>query len=153
LRTVDNPIHMNEWQHVTAVFESNVPWNNATWPTNELRLYLNGQHITNALLNTLPTSFTGESPFRDLDPGYSPGVTIGNRSRSDGSEPFVGFMDEVTVYARALTEPEITAIVAAGSVGKGDPGVAPSQSLAKVNVSIDGSLRDVSYADNSKWTT
>ena len=41
-------------------------------------------------------------------------------------------MDELTLYARGLTEPEIAAIAAAGTGGKADSSVAPAQSLAKL---------------------
>ncbi len=92
-----------------------------------MRLYVDGQLVTNVFLSdsvsgALNTSFTGESPFRDLDPAYQPGITIGNRSRYDNSEPFCGYLDELSVYARALTEPEIAAIAAAGTDGKADLG-------------------------------
>ena len=92
-----------------------------------MRLYLDGQLLTNVFLSdpvfgALNTSFTGESPFGALDPAFSPGVTIGNVSRYDNSEPFCGYLDELTVYARALTGPEIAAIAAAGTRGKADLG-------------------------------
>ncbi len=159
LQTSDQPIANTNWHHVAAVFESNVLWTNVpAWPTNQLRLYVDGQLLTNVFLQTstsslpLLTSYTSESPFQDLEPDFSPGVAIGNRSRSDASEPFRGFMDELTVYARALTEPEIAVIAASGSNGKADPGVPVSYSLAKVRVSLDGAQADVAYGDNSRWS-
>ena len=62
-------------------------------------------------------------------------------------------MDELTVYARALTDPEIAAIAAAGADGKADPRVPPAQSLAELSVAVDGVPLDVAYGDNSQWTT
>jgi hypothetical protein len=62
-------------------------------------------------------------------------------------------MDEVTVYARALTAPEIAAIAAAGSFGKSAFSLPPGQSLAELQVSVDGASLGVAYGDNSQWTT
>jgi subtilisin-like proprotein convertase family protein len=145
------------WQHVAAVFESNVAWtNNPPWPTNQLRLYVNGQLATNLILHpgleTGTDGFTSLSPFRDLDPGFSPGVAIGNRSRAEASEPFRGYIDELTVYDRALTGPEVAAIASTGTFGKADPAAPPVLSLAKVSAQIDGVQQDVGYGDNSTWT-
>ncbi|HTL57495.1 MAG TPA: S8 family serine peptidase, partial [Candidatus Limnocylindrales bacterium] len=163
LETANQPIRAGQWQHVAAVFESNVQWTNATWPTNELRLYLNGQQLTPqnnqvyledpANFNILQTEFTGRFPFRDLDPSFSPGVSIGNRSRADNSEPFYGSIDELSVYGRALTSPEIAAIAAAGVLGKADFHVPPAFSLAKVNVTLNDVQVDVGNGDNSQWMT
>jgi hypothetical protein len=163
LETANSPILAGQWQHVAAVFDINVAWTNATWPTNELRLYLNGQQLTPennqvyledpANANALPTEFTGRFPFRDLDPAFSPGVAIGNRSRADNSEPFYGAIDELSVYGRALTGPEIAAIAGAGTAGKADFHVPPSLSLAELSASINDVQVDVGNGDNSSWTT
>jgi subtilisin-like proprotein convertase family protein len=151
---------VGQWQHVAAVFESNVQWtNNPPWPTNQLRLYVDGVRVTN--LTWHPTElfqvdgFTSEAPFADLDPGYSPGVAIGNRSRGQASEPFRGNIDELTVYSRALTDPEIFAIYLRNREGKSQapPSQPIDQSLAKVEVLLDGEVRDVASGDNSKWTS
>jgi hypothetical protein len=161
LETGDQPLHADgDWHHIAAVFEVNVPWtNNPPWPTNQMRMYLDGQLLTNVFLEDpayvqiIDTSYTGQTPFGAIDPGFSPGVTIGNRSRSDASEPYRGFLDEVTVYARALTDPEIAAIAAAGSSGKSDlPNVPPALSLAKMRVSVDGFQLGEGNGDNGHWT-
>ena len=163
LETANQPIRAGQWQHVAAVFESNVPWPNATWPTNELRLYLNGQQLTpgnNQVYLEDPinasesdTELTGRFPFRDLEPSFSPGVTIGARSRADNSEPFYGAIDELSVYGRALTGPEIAAIYASGSAGKADFRVPPVLGLSKVSVSINDVQVDVGNGDNTAWTS
>ena len=158
LITTNHPVKTNTWMHVAAVFEANVPWApNAPWPTNELRLYLDGQLLTNVFLSdpalgAIESSFTGESPFADLAASYQPGITIGNSSRYDNYEPFCGYIDELSVYARALTAPEIVAIAAAGTVGKADLSVPVAQSLARVNVSVDGKQLGIGYGDNSRWS-
>jgi subtilisin-like proprotein convertase family protein len=163
LETAFQPIQAGQWQHVAAVFEANVAWANATWPTNELRLYVNGQQLTpdnNAVYledpanaDRLATEFTGRFPFRDLEASFSPGVAIGNRSRADNSEPFYGAIDELSVYGRALTGPEIAAIYTAGSAGKADFRVPPALGLAKLSASINDVEVDVGNGDNSSWTT
>ncbi len=140
------------WWHIAAVFDK--PFTNIvvgtngtnviTFTTNAMRLYLDGVCVA--------SNYTRLSPYQDLDPALSPGVAIGDRSRFDWTQPFAGFMDEVTAYARALTGPEIAAIAAAGRSGKADFAAPPAQSLAKLNVNVDGaSLGDV-YGDNSQWT-
>jgi subtilisin-like proprotein convertase family protein len=159
LQTTGHPITTSNWWHIAAVFDCNYPWAaKPSWPTNMLRLYLNGAYYTNVSLQeatgqTVQTSYTGQFPLRDLDPSYSPGVAIGNASRADESQPFRGFMDELSVYGRALTDPEISAIYTAGTTGKADFLVAPAQSLAKLSVSLDGALMDVENGDNGQWDT
>jgi hypothetical protein len=140
------------WWHITAVFDK--PFTNVTFvtngtnvvtvTTNALRVYLNGVCVA--------SNYTTLSPYQDLDPALSPGVTIGSRSRYDWTQPYYGFMDEVTVYARALTDPEIAAIVAGGTAGKADTSVPTAQSLAKLSVAVDGSLLGAGNGDNSQWT-
>lgn len=164
LETANQPVLADQWQHVAAVFEANVLWTaNAPWPTNELRLYLNGQQLTpqngqvfaedSTQLIPVNSEYTGRFPFADLDPAFSPGASIGNRSRADNSEPFNGLIDELSVYGRALTGPEIAAIAAAGVKGKADFAMPPAQSLAKVAVLVNNIQIDVGYGDNSQWTT
>ncbi len=160
LETGDQPIKADNWFHIAAVFECNYHWtDNAPWPTNMLRLYVNGQYYTNVYLedpsgqNKILTSFTGRSPFRDLDPAYSPGAAIGNASRSDYSQPFRGFIDELSVYGRALADNEVKAIFDAGSNGKADPLAAPAQGLAQLSISLDDVKMDTANGDNAQWTT
>jgi subtilisin-like proprotein convertase family protein len=156
--TTNSPVQLgggsnSAWWHIAAVFDK--PFTNitvvsnatnvVTITTNALRLYLNGVCVA--------TNYTTLSPCQDLDPSRSPGVTIGDRSAYDWSQPFYGFMDELTVYARALTGPEIAAIAAAGSNGKATYSLPPAQSLAALDVSVDGASLGVTYGDNSQWTT
>jgi concanavalin A-like lectin/glucanase superfamily protein len=151
----EDVVNVAQWQHIAAVFESGILLNNNPPARNQVRLYLNGQRMTNIISHPIESpvdGFTGRSPFRDLDPAFSPGVTIGNRSRGGASEPFRGNIDELSVYARALTEPEIAAIAAVGRAGKFDRVVPPALSLAKVSVQLDGDQKDVGYGDNSAWT-
>jgi subtilisin-like proprotein convertase family protein len=143
----------NGWWHIAAVFDK--PWTNitvvsnatnfVTFSTNALRLYLNGVLVA--------SNYTTLSPYKDLDPGLSPGATIGDRSRYDWTQPFYGYIDELTLYARCLTEAEIYAIAAARTAGKADTTVAPAQSLAKLRVYLNGVPMDTANGDNSQWST
>ena len=158
LATTDQPITNGGWQHLAAVFEANVGWtNNPPYPTNELRLYLNGVLLTNVLLldpvhGPVASSYTSEAPFQDLDPAFSPGVAIGNRSRAENSQPYYGLIDELSIYGRALTVSELAAIAAAGSAGKADFRVPPAQGLGEVSLSLNDVQVSVGHGDNSRWT-
>jgi subtilisin-like proprotein convertase family protein len=142
----------NNWWHIAAVFDK--PFTNFSYyigtnlitvVTNQLRLYLNGVCIA--------SNYTTVSPFRDLDPAFRPGVSLGNASRYDFSQAYRGYMDEMTVYGRALTAPEIAAIYSANSFGKADHAVPPALSLAKVSLLLDDIQRDIGYGPNGQWTT
>lgn len=147
-RSLGEPVPANEWHHIAAVFEANFQWtNNAPWPTNELRLFVDGVR-----LSPVDTAFTGVFPFRDLDPSFSPGISIGGRSRYDYAEPYRGYLDELTVYGRALTDAELHAIAAAQRNGKADLSMPPSQSLAKVRVLLNDVQMDIGNGDNARWT-
>lgn len=147
----------DQWHHIAAVFERNVDWtNNAPWPTNQIRIYVDGQPALDLLTEPFEFAkfdgFTGENPLADLDPAFSPGVAIGNRSRGTGSDPYRGWLDELSIYERALTGPEIAAIHAADRTGKADPAVPPAQSLAKVRVSLDGAELGIGRGPNAAWS-
>lgn len=157
LLTTNGPIQIGgatngNWWHIAAVFDKPftnytvlVGTNLVTIVSNQLRLYLNGVCIA--------SNYTTMSPFRDLDPAFRPGVALGNRSRYDFSQPYRGYMDEMTVYGRALTDPEIGAIYNANSAGKADHAVPPALSLAKVSLLLDDVERDIGYGPNGEWTT
>ena len=135
----------NGWQHVAAVFEPNVAVSGSTDRTNQMRLYVNGSLIA--------SNYTYLVPFRDLDPRFSPGISLGNRSRHEKNQAFRGGLDEWSVYARALTDPEITAIHAAARSGKANFRVLPAQSLAELTVSLDNVVTDTAFGDNAIWST
>src|SRR5262249_47343492 len=103
--------------------------------------------------NIVFSEFTDRFPFADLDPAFSPGVSIGARSRMDNSEAFHGYIDELTVYGRALTGPEIASIAASGIAGKAHPAVPPSFGLGKGGVLLDNVQLDIGYGENARWTT
>lgn len=162
LQTVGQPVRADQWQHIAVVFESGLAATNSAWPTNQLRIYLNGRHLRpenkevslqDPLSRTAWNDLTGRFPFADLDPSYSPGVSLGNRSRNDNSEPFRGVIDELTVYGRALSDPEVAVLAASGAVGKADFRASPGMSLGKVNALLGPVLLDTGNGDNAHWTS
>src|SRR5208283_1896179 len=50
--------------------------------------------------------------------GDSPGIGIGNLNDGQNNFPFIGDIDEISLYSRALAAGEIQAIYNAGSAGK-----------------------------------
>lgn len=151
LRTTGGTILRGEtnWQHIVAVFEPNltrttqVDTNTVTSVTNQMRLYVNGLLVA--------SNDTGVLPLRDLDPAFSPGVSIGNRSRQDSAEPFHGVIDELAVYGRALTSPEIAAL-ATNRLGKADLTVPTSRGLARVDLLLNNELVHSAYGENAFWS-
>lgn len=140
---LDSPVGLiapSNWWHVAAVVGLEPTLNERV-----AKLYVNGQLV--AYTNPVP------EPIGALDPAYSPGVAIGNRSRLLGGQPFRGYIDELTIYARALSSTELDAIYRAGSVGKADPTVPPEIGLARVRMYLDGVEIDDTYASNACWIT
>ena len=88
----------------TTVISANT-WYHLAWrytkSTGEQAIFVNG---------TLDGSSTGRAAFQGTGTVY-----IG---RSIGSQPFTGLIDEVGIFNRPLTDPEIKAIYDAGSAGK-----------------------------------
>lgn len=159
LWSTNYPVQPGEWQHVAAIMEPNVPvpdlldQHGNPVLTNQMRLYLNGICVA--------SNYTAIAPLRDLDPAYSPGVAIGNRSRlstyspaNTDARPFLGFLDELSVYGRVLSGPELSAIAGRGGAGKADyRASSPELSLAKLRISLDHVEMDLAYGDNARWTT
>jgi hypothetical protein len=77
-----------------------------------MTLYLNGIFAAQTT--------TTVRPFGTLN-GANPGVSIGNLQSDTILEPFVGLIDEVEVFNRALDPLEVLAIYNAGSFGKCKP--------------------------------
>ncbi len=126
------PIQTGRWVHVAATLDH---------ASNALRLYLDGQQVAQS---TTPTR-----PFRNLDPTQSPGVGIGNVQSVPNpfhNHPFHGRIDELQVYDRALTAPEIAELV----------GPVPSAPPAPVNLQatpVSESEIELLWQDNSSNET
>ncbi len=93
------------WQHVALTYDK---------ASGTATIYRNGVNVAQASLGTLSPKTTGDLWFglrpHDSGAGYR----------------FSGLMDEVSVYARALSAAEIQAIYAAGGSGKCAEAIAPA---------------------------
>jgi hypothetical protein len=101
-----NDIPYGEWTHVAGTLDGD---------TGMLRLYTNGM-----LAAEKETSIR---PIGELIGDRSPGVGIGNVNDGFNNFPFVGDIDEVALYNRALSAKEVGAIYAehaATAGGKAD---------------------------------
>ena len=93
--TVKTPVGLGAWIHVAGVLDDGA---------GTLSLYTNG--VLAAQLTT------DVRPFGALQPDQSPGVGIGNLNDGGNNFPFIGDIDEVGLYDRALSEAEVNAIYA-----------------------------------------
>jgi len=96
-------LNTSNWQHVAVTYDK----------TSGLgRLYLNGAQVASAALG----SFTPQTSYN---------LYFGLRASPEAVQPYLGGMDEVSLYNRALSAGEIQTIFNAGSLGKCQGGVAP----------------------------
>src|SRR5439155_25921 len=99
--SLPNIVHSNEWQHVALTYDAT---------SGDARLYWNGTVV--AAVN-FGTNFIPQTSY-PLYLGYRPPT-----SRDAAVEyRFLGQMDEVEIFNRALPQSELRAIYLAGSAGK-----------------------------------
>ena len=84
---------LNQWAHYAATLDN---------ATHDMRIYVNG--VLSAEKTTTVT------PLLALDPGAVPGIGIGN-VQDFYDFPFVGGIDEVVLYNRALSSAEVASLV------------------------------------------
>jgi hypothetical protein len=94
----NDDVPLNAWTHVAATYDGST-----------ISLYING--ILDA---TLPYS-GGIYPGTD---NMAIGANVGGMGSGGMAGPFAGMIDEVSLYNRALSPPEIKAIYSAGTRGK-----------------------------------
>jgi hypothetical protein len=91
--SVKTPVDLGSWIHAAGVLDDD---------TGRLSLYTNG-------VLAAETSTTVR-PMGPLMPNESPGIGIGNLNDGGNNFPFIGEIDEVGLYNRALSVEEINAI-------------------------------------------
>ena len=87
----NTPIAIGTWQHIVAIQDS-------AHANDKRRLYINGAQV--ASRNSTESSASEGDLF------------IGSRGKSNGYEAFAGYLDEIRIYDRALTDVEIGALSA-----------------------------------------
>jgi hypothetical protein len=99
--TVGTLLPFNVWTYVAATLDGS---------SGTMSFYTNG--VLAAQTNT------SIRPFGDLIAGDSPGIGIGNVNDGQNNFPFIGDIDEISLYNRALSQAEIQGVFNAGSAGK-----------------------------------
>ncbi len=93
-KEIEAPMSYGSWQHFAATLDSG---------SGEMKIYL--------FASAVHTDTTSVRPFRNLDPGESPGIGLGNTQSYDPGthhQPFDGKLDELRIYNRALSPVEIS---------------------------------------------
>jgi len=103
------PLAFNQWYHIAATLDD---------ATGAMRIYTNG--VLAAETNTTIR------PFANLIASADASIGIGNLGEHWFDHPFVGHIDEISLYSRALAHTEIQAIYTAGSAGKCAPTTPPT---------------------------
>ncbi len=102
LANVETKLGYCVWTHVAAVLDGDAGM---------MILYTNGVMAAQAA--------TRVRPFGELLPDMSPGLGIGNVNDGGNNFPFVGDLDEVGLYNRALSAEEVNAIYSENSAQAG----------------------------------
>lgn len=85
--SVKAELPLNRWIHVTATFSAKTGW---------MAMYLDGEKVA--------TSRTSKRQFTQLDPNWTPGLSIGNvqNDRGPHNQPFNGVLADVRLYREVL---------------------------------------------------
>jgi subtilisin-like proprotein convertase family protein len=127
-------IQSNVFQHVALTYNTN---------SGVAKLYYNGTNVASTNLGIFTPKTTGD-------------VLLGKDMSRATNNFYGGEMDEMSIYARALSDSEIAAIyhVSASAtnrnLGKFDPTVPPPENLAEAQVSLGG-MTNVIYGQNNQW--
>jgi hypothetical protein len=92
------PIAYNQWKQVTGTLDG---------ANGEMRLYFDGLLVAHKSTTVRPRAEI------DANPPPPAGVFIGNAT--DGGLPFIGLVDEVLLYSRALSAAEVQGLVTQGA--------------------------------------
>ena len=98
IRATD-PLPVNEWVHVTAT-------NDGSGRAAGLRIFVNGRPVRTAVIRDHLT--------KDITGGGGDSIALGERFRDRGFKG--GLVDDLRVFARALTAPEVRELFAPGAL-------------------------------------
>ena len=121
---IQTPVQNNQWYHFAATFDS---------ATKEMKLFLNG-----ALAIQTNTTI---QPIGGYDPGWNAGIGVGNQSGTITYNSFDGLIDDVALYARALSPAEIQSIYNAGTAGKVSLGQMKASPMLSLQSQSGGVMR------------
>ena len=131
---ITTPLSYNQWWHVAGMYDGN---------TGTMSIYTNGVLAIQKA--------TAIRPFAVLDVNEEPTIGIGNvGTHNFFSIPFTGNIDEISLYARALSPSEIKAIYNAGTAGKFNPGIGAPSNLAEMIVTLEGQTNRW-FGNNTNW--
>ena len=131
---------LNQWVHLAGTWDGR---------SGVQRLYVNGAMVAQQVTSVIPLG--------NLDPTVIPGIGIGNNQdygAAPYNAPWHGYLDEMSIYHRALSASEVKAIYQKGSAGKFDPNLintSPSLSLAEAQTSVNGQTPNIINGNNTNW--
>lgn len=119
--TVHTPVGLGAWIHVAGVLDDS---------TGTMSLYTNGVLAAQMV--------TSARPFGPLLANESPGIGIGNVNDGGNNFPFIGEIDEMALYNRALSEDEIKASYAEHAANaKGQAAPLPTRARQNIRMPFD----------------
>ena len=141
-------LQTNVYQHVAFTFNTN---------TGVAQLFLNGTNVAvNIAFTNTSAGGTGPAPTNAIVPNTSGDMLLGRDLTHYTNNYFAGDMDEMSVYARALSDAEIFGIYSVSAdttnrlIGKFDPAITPAVGLAEALVTF-GSSSNIIYGVNNQW--
>ena len=132
--SISAPLAYNQWWHIAATFNSGA-----------MKLYTNGVLAAQAS--------TAVRPFGSLQAGQNPVVSIGNIGNAGGGFPYIGDVDEISLYSRDLSASEAKAIYKTGGSGKFDPASSFPQNLAEAQINLGSETPATILGNNTNWQT
>jgi hypothetical protein len=97
--TTNGVVPLNQWSHVAAVYDQ---------PSGKRSIFLNGKLVAERV----------DPPITVIDAPNNAAIGAREAGPSLPTEMFIGSIDEVSLYDRALSASEIAAIYKAGTAGK-----------------------------------
>ena len=103
-----NVFQVGVWQHIAATYDK---------ASGMARIYVDGlEKVAQSLGTFTLDTASGFDPIDNVPTGYA--IHIGHLNYFEPRWGWVGMLDEVSLYDRALTATELLAIASAGAHGK-----------------------------------